>query len=184
VEALVDLLFQELIAARQAEHVEAVEGGDGGDAEARRDEHHVLERRLAVDHGPHAVGRGEQLGGEGVCLDLARVGRLASEGLERVHRDPQVVRATDVAQLVRQREPLPHGRLGTVDPENRALTLPPAAAGDPVGQRGDHYGKSKVALNRRQDAPERPARFDAEFAPGLARPLGAEFVSLPAIGRR
>ena len=84
---VLDLLLELLVAAGESEGVQPVERGDRRDPEAGGDQHDVVERRLAVDHRPDACRRREQLGGERVGLDLARVRRLPAERLEGVDRD-------------------------------------------------------------------------------------------------
>ena len=73
---------------------------------------------------------------------------LAPERGERLHRDRPVMPAAQMAELVREREPLTHRRVRPVDPQHDALAIPPTAAGNPLRQRRDDDRQTEFALDR------------------------------------
>ena len=156
-----------LVAAGQPEGVQPVQGRDRRDAVRGRDPHDVVQPGLdPVDHRADPGRRGQQLGGESVGLHLARVGRLAPERRERLHRDRAVMPAAQVTELVGEREALTHRRVRAVDPQHDALAVAPAAAGDSRRQRRDHdrhaQARTRPASARTRAAPRDRARAPRE----------------------
>ena len=173
VHALIDLLLELLVTDRESQSVQPVQRRDGRQAEAGCDQHHVVQGGLTVDHGPDACGRREQLGGERVGLDLARVRRFSGEGLEGVHLDARVVAAAQMPELVGEREALADRRVRAVDPQHDPRAVVPAASGDGLGQSGDDDGQLELLFDERQEAFQRLLRAEVELRSRLPRPLGA-----------
>ena len=183
-EPLLDLALEHAGTAAQAERVEPVQRGDRGDPVAGGEQDDVVEGRLAPGHGrAHPRGGREQLGREGVGLDLARVRRVAGERLVRVDRDCARVTAADVAELVREREALAHDGLRAVDPQHDALAVAPAAAGDALVQRGDDHRQPEIALDRGEHAGDAGPLVQPQRGTRLTRALGAD-IRVPARHRR
>ena len=130
-----------------------------------------------------AVGGHEELRGERVRLDLALVGGLAAEGLERLDGKVVVVPAADVPELVREREAPADGGLRAVHPEDDRVVDAPADAVDVLGHVGDDDRDVRVRIST-------VSRMQASGAFG-SRPsasrhsrarLAPMLVSLPATG--
>jgi hypothetical protein len=168
-------LVRELAGAlrgHELQRVQPVQRRDRGDAEGPGEQHDVLEVRLGFDERTHARARGQQLGGEGVGLDLPRVTRAGREGRGGVDRRA-VMAAAGMSELVGDREALALDGLRAVDPDDRADAVAPQGAGDVVGERADDHRQARVVLDQREHAADGRDLVEAQALPCLARALRA-----------
>ena len=177
-EAFVDLAAQLLDphVRGQPQLLEAEAHDDRAHAEVRGDDDDLVERRLAVDELLHPDPRDQELRRERVRLDLIGVGRAAADRRERVDLERPVVPAPDMAELVREREPLTRQPLRPVDPQHGGVAVAIARAGDVGGQPRHDDGEAGPLLDDAQQARQRRGGIEAERLPGLAGALGTAVV--------
>ena len=91
---------------------------------------------------------------------------------------PQRTWPTSCASVKRMRT----RRVRAVDPEHRALAVPPAAPGDVVGERRDGDREAQALLDELEQRPDGRLRRQAELRAKLARPLRPDVRVLPGHG--